>query len=263
MFYNTPGAILPDFSKINFKRYLKVRYLILAVIVILLVLISALFLTIPDVSYLKNEKPSTTALIEIRKQQAHERNSKFYLHQNWVALIDIPELLQKTIRITEDSGFYDHNGVDWTELKESVVKNFEKGEYARGGSTITQQLSKNLFLSTEKSIFRKLKEILITFKLEDELSKSRILYLYLNIIEFGPGVFGVQAASQYYFMKNVQDLTLEEMIRLTAIIPQPLKINAAGNSKWLMWKCRWILNKLLLYKYISDEEYNLVLPQFQ
>jgi len=263
MFYNTPGATLPDFEKIRFLRILRLRNIALAIILTALIWIILLLTSIPDISYLNSERPTTTALIEIRKQQAAESNKKFYKRQNWVALNEIPQMLQKAIRITEDSGFYDHHGVDWTELKESLAKNFEKGEYARGGSTITQQLSKNLFLSTEKSIFRKLKELLITFKLENELSKNRILYLYLNIIEFGPGVFGVQAASQYYFYKNVQDLNLEEMIRLTAIIPQPLKVNAAGNSKWLMWKCRWILNKLLLYKYISDEEYNLILPQFQ
>ncbi|MCB0283420.1 MAG: monofunctional biosynthetic peptidoglycan transglycosylase [Calditrichaeota bacterium] len=248
---------------IDFKQYLKLKYILSALLVFFFVFALWFYLSLPDVSYLKDKNPESTALIELRKEQAHEQGKKFRIRQNWVGFSVVPDMFKKTIRITEDSGFYDHEGVDWTELKESIKKNWEEGEFARGGSTITQQLAKNLFLSTEKSLFRKFKELFITYRLENELGKNRIFHLYLNIIEFGPGVFGVQAASQYYFNKNVSELSLSEMVRLTAVIPRPLTIRANGSSGWLKWKSRWILGKLKLYKYISEEEYNETIVEFQ
>ena len=170
--------------------------------------------------------------------------------------------LKKAIRITEDAAFYKHEGVDWEELKESIKKNISEKGFSRGGSTISQQLSKNLFLSTEKSLVRKLRELFITYRLENEISKNRIYHIYLNIIEFGPGVFGVQAASKYYFNKKVQNLSLTEIVRLTAVIPKPLKVKASGSDKWLKWKSRWILKKLKLYKYIDQFQYNRAIRTF-
>ena len=118
-------------------------------------------------------------------------------------------------------------------------------------------------MSTEKSIFRKFRELFITYRLENELSKNRIFHIYLNIIEFGPGIFGVQAASQYYFKKDVKNLTLSQIVRLTAIIPRPLSIKASGNSRWIKWKAGWILGKLKLYKYINVEQYDSVIEEFK
>ena len=210
------------------------------------------FAALPDVSYLKNENPKITALMQLRIDQAKAKNKKYKIRQRWIRYSEIPQLLKNTIRITEDASFFKHEGVDFEELKESIKRNIEEGEFARGGSTITQQLAKNLYLSTEKSILRKIKEYFIAQRLEKELSKSRIYHLYLNVIEFGPGVFGVEAASRYYFKKSVSKLSLEEMVRLTAIIPRPLITNPKGNSGWLKWKCKWILKKLALYNYIDQ-----------
>jgi monofunctional biosynthetic peptidoglycan transglycosylase len=148
------------------------------------------------------------------------------------------------------------------ELKESIIKNWEKKEFVRGGSTITQQLAKNLYLSTDKTITRKIKEYFIAKRIEKKLSKNRIFHLYLNIIELGPGIFGVEAATRYYFSKSVSDINLEEIIRLTAIIPQPLIRRANQESRWLHWRCRWILGKLKLYKYIDESTYNYLLLCF-
>ncbi|HES59481.1 MAG TPA: penicillin-binding protein, partial [Caldithrix sp.] len=126
-----------------------------------------------------------------------------------------------------------------------------------------QQLAKNLYLSTEKSFLRKIKEYFIAKRLEKELSKYRIFHLYLNVIEFGRGVFGVEAASRFYFGKSVGNLTLEEMVRLTAIIPRPLITNPKGNSRWLKWKCKWILRKLALYNYIDQAACDAALLSFE
>ena len=244
------------------KKILRPRYILLTITAVLLLFVIWFYFSLPDVSYLLNDNPKTTALMELRKTQAEEKNKKYTVYQTWVRFHAIPDLLKKAIRITEDSGFYDHEGIDWVELKESIKKNWEEGEFARGGSTISQQLAKNIFLSTEKSLFRKFRELFITYRLEETLSKNRIFHIYLNIIEFGPGVFGVQAASRYYFKKDVTNLNLAEIVRLTAVIPRPLTIKASGESRWLKWKSRWILGKLKLYKYITEEEYNAVIAEF-
>jgi monofunctional biosynthetic peptidoglycan transglycosylase len=148
-------------------------------------------------------------------------------------------------------------------LKEAIKKNWEKGKYVRGGSTITQQLAKNLYLSPHKSIMRKIKEYFIARRLESHLGKKRIFSLYLNIIELGPSIYGVQAASKYYFKKNVDDLDLEEIVRLTAVIPKPLKTDPQGESRWLKWKATWILDALKRYEYISQEQHQRVIRRFQ
>jgi len=247
----------------QFKSFFTFRNILISIASIFIIFTIWFYLSLPDVSYLKNENPKSTALMDLRKEQAASANKRFSIRQKWIRFQEIPDMLKKSIRITEDSGFYKHSGIDLTEFWESVKKNIEEGEFARGGSTITQQLAKNLYLSTEKSIFRKFRELFITYSLEGELSKSRIYHIYLNIIEFGPGVFGVQAGARYYFNKNVQDLTLNEIVRLTAIIPRPLKTNAAGSSKWLKWKAKWILGKMKLYKYISEDVYNLAIKEFE
>lgn len=249
--------------KTQLKNYLTVKNIFLAIVSGVILLCLWEYFTLPDVSYLVNRNPPSTALMDLRKEQAAEAKKKFYIRQYWVRFQAIPDLLKKSVRISEDAAFYEHDGVDWTEFWESVKKNWEEGEFARGGSTITQQLAKNLYLTTKKTLFRKFRELFITYSLENKLSKNRIFHLYLNVIEFGPGVFGVQAASRYYFNKNVQDLTLGQMVRLTAIIPKPLKVNAAGKSRWLKWKARWILGKMKLYKYISEDDYNSAIQEFE
>jgi len=249
--------------KEQFRGYLTTRNILIFIAAVWVIYALWFYFSLPDVAYLQKENPKSTALMDLRKEQAADDGKKYRVWQQWVNFGQIPEMLKKSVRITEDSNFYNHGGVDMDEFWESVKKNIEEGEFARGGSTISQQLAKNLFLSTEKSLFRKFRELFITYRLENELSKNRIFHIYLNVIELGPGVFGVQAGSQYYFKKNVQDLSLSEIVRLTAIIPRPLKTNAAGESRWLKWKSRWILGKMKLYKYISAETYDTVIQEFK
>ena len=242
------------------------KILIGVFVVIGLVVLSTglyIYLSLPDVHELKTKTPASTALIDLRIRQAHQSKKNIDIRHHWVALEAIPQLLKDTIRISEDAAFYHHGGVDFTELKEAIKKNWESGKYVRGGSTITQQLAKNLYLSTHKSILRKIKEYFIAKRLEAHLSKERIFYLYLNIIELGPGIFGVQAASTYYFNKNVDELDLEEIVRLTAVIPRPLQIDPRGESRWLKWKVTWILDTLKRYNYINGAEHQSVIERFQ
>ncbi len=235
-------------------------------IVILSVLVVAgfyFYLSLPDVSGLKTKNPRTTALMLQRYREAKKTDHKFRIRQQWIDFKAIPKLLRETVRIAEDASFYQHRGIDFAELKEAIKKNWQNREYTRGASTITQQLAKNLYLSTEKSVIRKIKELLITVRLEGNLKKDRIFTIYLNVIEWGPGVFGVEAASQYYFHKTVSQLNLEEMVRLVAVIPQPLNISPTENSDWLKWKSRWILDALRRYVYIDQMQYQATYDRFQ
>jgi monofunctional biosynthetic peptidoglycan transglycosylase len=228
-----------------------VLYTSLSAVVLCIIFPLSIYLSLPDVTYLKNNNPKITAIMQLRKEQAEAQGKKYDIRQNWVSFQTIPDLFKKAVRISEDASFFEHKGIDYEELKESIKKNFEKGTLVRGGSTITQQLAKNLFLSPEKSFLRKIKEYFIAKRLEDELSKDRIFDLYLNVIELGPGIFGVEAASQHYFNKSVQNLNIKEIVRLTAIIPRALTVNPTQDSKWLKWKVEWIYHKMKRYKYID------------
>jgi monofunctional glycosyltransferase len=239
------------------KSVKKVVFIILLSILLAICLFAGyFFLTLPEVEFLKTKNPETTSLIEQRKAEAKKKNRKLKIHQKWVSFKAIPQLLKDTVRVSEDFDFYYHKGIDYYELKEAFKRNLKEGKKVRGASTITQQLAKNLFLSTEKSYSRKLKEFFIAKKLEENLSKDRIFHIYLNIIELGNGIFGVEAASQYYFGKSVGDLELVEIIRLTAIIPKPLKVNPLSKtSRYLKWRANLLLDRLIKYKYITDMQY--------
>jgi monofunctional biosynthetic peptidoglycan transglycosylase len=217
-----------------------------------------IYLGLPDVNDLMTNNPRTTALMLQRFREAKQSQTNLVIRQQWISFDKIPEIFKNMIRVTEDAGFYQHQGVDLAELKAAIKKNWQKGKFVRGASTITQQLAKNLYLTTDKSVLRKIKEFLIARRLESQLSKNRIFDLYLNVIEFGPGIFGVQAAAKYFFNKNVNQLDLEEMVRLTAVIPKPLKETPTRNSSWIKWKAGWILDTLRRYKYIDQNEYQLV-----
>ena len=237
-------------------------WILLSVFILITAFIAYVFLTLPDVTDFKTHNPKKTALMKSRTEQAEQEGKNLVVKQEWVSFKDIPQLLKDTVRIAEDSNFYWHKGIDYEELKEAIKRNIREKRFARGASTITQQLAKNLFLSTRRSPVRKIKEYLIARKLEKALTKDRIFELYLNFIELGQGVFGVQAASNLYFGHSVEELTLEEIVRLTAIIPQPLKTDPTGNSPWLQWRGRWLLHKLLLYKYISEDTYKEIIELF-
>lgn len=221
------------------------------------------FLLLPDTAVLRTKNPEMTALMKLRRAEAGKKGEAFPIRHTWVKFSGIHDLLKKSVRITEDASFYSHKGIDMFELKEAVKKDLKEMRFARGASTITQQLAKNLYLSTNKSLWRKIKETVIARKLERTLSKDRIFELYLNVIEFGKGVFGVRAASRLYFDREPSALTLEQIVRLTAVIPRPLRTDPRGSDRWLLWKCRWIAGKLRLYGYIGEADYAELLERFE
>lgn len=239
------------------KKNKKIIFKFAIFFVIIIAVIFFMFLIqLPDVSMLKKSNPKLSAMMNQRIQEANKKNKKYKIKQKWVKINKIPKLLINSVVLTEDSSFYSHNGIDYYELKESIKKNFQSGKKARGGSTITQQLAKNLYLSTKKSYLRKINEFFIAKKLEKHLSKQRILEIYLNIIEFGRGIFGVEAASRHFFKKSVSELSLKEILRIVAVIPKPLRLSPLSNSSYMKWRVNLILKRLKNFKKINIETYN-------
>ena len=151
----------------------------------------------------------------------------------YVPLSAVSRHLKNAVIISEDAGFYGHSGFDIDEIKNSFDKNLKVGEFARGGSTISQQLAKNTFLSGEKTIARKLREAIVTIQIEDKLSKNQILEKYLNVVEFGPNIYGVKAAAKHYFSKMPADLTPLEAAFLAMLLPNPKKYSISFTKKKL------------------------------
>jgi monofunctional biosynthetic peptidoglycan transglycosylase len=246
-----------------FSRQRGRRWLIPALPVALLLGSAALlWLTLPDVTPLKSRNPARTALMEQRLREARREGRDVVIRQSWVPLSAIPPLLRRAVLASEDAGFYGHEGIDLEELRESLKRDWREKRLARGGSTITQQLAKNLYLSTSKNPLRKLREMLIARRLEATLSKDRILALYLNVIEFGPGIFGVEAAARHFFGKPAAELSSGESLRLVAVIPRPLAVSPRSDGAWLRWRARWILGLLRSRGDIPVEMYNELVADF-
>jgi len=197
--------------------------------------------TVPDVSHLRRSNPSTTALIQARAIEALEQGRAFAPQRSWVPLSRISSHLQQAVIVAEDASFYSHWGFDWEGIKEAAMRNVEQGKLERGGSTITQQLAKNLFLSSDKTLLRKLKEAMITRALEYHLGKRRILEIYLNVVEWGQDVYGVEAAAHHHFGKSAADLTPAEAALLAAILPAPRQNDPLLITPYLSKRQEWIL----------------------
>ncbi len=187
----------------------------------------------PDVSSLRTTNPTVTALIEARQAQAAEQGRTIGRHWTWVPLSRISPSLRQAVVAAEDALFFTHEGFDWEGIKVAAKYNLEAGEFKRGGSTITQQLAKNLYLSAERSLIRKAREALITRSLEHHLTKERILELYLNVVEWGQGIYGAEAAARHHFKKSAHDLTADEAAWLAAILPSPRRYDPLRKTTFL------------------------------
>jgi len=174
---------------------------------------------------LATTNPRTTALIEQRQEEARRAGRPARRAQTWVPLGRVSRHLIRAVLASEDQKFFGHDGVDWEALQKSVEEDRKKRRFARGGSTITQQLAKNLFFGTQKTLTRKLRELVVAWWMERELSKRRILELYLNVIEWGDGIYGCEAAARRWYGKGAADLDEPEAAGLAAMIPNPRRIN--------------------------------------
>lgn len=203
---------------------------------------------------LKKGFPKETAMMKYRREEFAKKGKPLILRFYPVPLSHISPYLIKAVLIAEDDKFYRHEGFDWEGIQKAIEKNLKEGKLKYGGSTISQQLAKNLFLSPSKNPIRKIKEAILTIRLERTLSKKRILELYLNIAEWGEGVFGAEAASRYHFGKSAKDLSPYEAVRLAAVLPNPLKYNPKGHQSFVERRSKLLL-ALLKKRGIIKEEF--------
>jgi monofunctional biosynthetic peptidoglycan transglycosylase len=202
------------------------------------------WLTLPDVRPLKTTTPTSTAFMRMRQAQAVREGKSPAYTQRFVRYSRISPTLVRAVLLAEDAAFWSHGGVDWDEIKASIQRNFDRGEFSRGASTITQQLAKNLYLSPSRNPYRKLTEWMIARRLEAELSKQRILELYLNLIEWGDGIWGVEAASQRYFGVSASDLSAEQAALLAGAIINPRVYSPARPNGRLLRRQQIILGRM-------------------
>jgi monofunctional biosynthetic peptidoglycan transglycosylase len=197
-----------------------------------------------QVRELKTKNPGETALMREHREQAEGEGKPFKKVQRWIPLSRISKDAVSAVVVAEDGTFWSNSGFDWFEFKESIEKNVKEGRAARGASTITQQLVKNLFLSSSKDPLRKLKEWILTWYMDQKLSKQRILELYLNVIEWGRGIYGIEAASEVYFGKTASALSREEGARLAVVIPSPRRLRVDNTTRYLQRRSELILSRM-------------------
>jgi monofunctional glycosyltransferase len=202
------------------------------------------YLTLPNVRILRTQNPSTTAFIELRTQEAVGRGDTPRRLQRWVTYGRISSNLTRAVLVAEDGKFWQHDGVDYEQLRDAMEVNVERMEFIRGASTITQQLAKNLYLSPSKNPIRKLRELLIARRLEAELSKQRILELYLNVIEWGDGIYGAEAAARQYFRTSAAQLDPQQSALLAAAIINPRLLNPGHPTTRLRRRQQMILRRM-------------------
>ena len=200
--------------------------------------------TLPDPAPLATRPPATTALIEQRRAEAAAAGKAFRPDYRPVSLDRISPRLVRAVVASEDASFFGHAGFDWDEIRNAAEQNWKAGRTVRGASTITQQLAKNLWLGTERSYLRKVREALLAVKLERTLPKRRILTLYLDVAEWGNGVFGAEAASRRWFGIGARDLSAAQASALAAMLPAPRKAALTPAPRWLARKARRILSLL-------------------
>lgn len=176
----------------------------------------------PPMWSLADENPASTAFMDYRQDQWQAEDKTVKINWAWRSLSRISPNLRRAVVVAEDSTFWEHHGFDWEGIRVALDKNIDRGRLSAGGSTITQQLAKNLYLSPEKSVTRKLQEAILTCRLEMNLSKERILELYLNVVEWGKGVYGAEAAARRYFGVSASALTKSQAATLAAMLPDPL-----------------------------------------
>jgi monofunctional glycosyltransferase len=207
------------------------------------VYVSAVFLTLPDVRPLATDAPATTAFIELRAREARRASRPIERVQRWVPYDDISQNLKRAVLTAEDGAFFDHDGFDYDEIKKSAEM-WKRGDFSRGASTITQQLAKNLYLSPSRNPARKFRELLITRLLEGALTKRRILELYLNVVEWGDGVYGADAAARTYFRTSAAGLSAEQAALLAGSLINPRRYSPGSPPRRLRQRQAIILRRM-------------------
>jgi monofunctional biosynthetic peptidoglycan transglycosylase len=206
--------------------------------------LSYTWITLPDVRALRREPPATTAFREMRAEQAEDEGRTLKMQHRWVSYDRISAHLKRAVIVAEDAAFWQHEGLDFDEIRASMEVNWMRGEFVRGASTITQQLAKNLYLSPSRNPYRKVKELLITRRLEAELSKRRIFELYLNLIEWGDGIWGAEAAARAHFGVSAAALSPAQAAMLAGAIINPRVYSPSRPNARLLRRQNLILRRM-------------------
>lgn len=214
---------------------------IIGILLLLTVFDIARYLVYPDVGSLVKENPSVTAFMEYREDQwRSEGLDDRKIIQRWVPLDRVSPNLVKAVLISEDNKFWEHKGFDYEAIEKAIEKNIEAKKFESGASTISQQLAKNLFLSPSKNPVRKIKEAILTWRIEKSLTKRRILELYVNVAEWGDGIFGIEAAARHYYGVSASGLSAQQAARLAAVLPNPLKFSPVNPSRYVRSRAKRI-----------------------
>jgi len=213
----------------------------------------------PRVNDLARRAPRRTALMRAREAEARRHGRAYLVDQQWVPYERISPLLRHAVLIAEDDAFFSHGGLDWHEIGESARSNLRRGRVLRGGSTISQQLAKNLFLAEERTWTRKLEEVVLALRLERALTKRRIFELYLNLIEWGEGVYGAEAAAQRHFGVPAADLNPRQATLLAAVIVNPRRYSPTEPGRRIERRMRMILGRMSRRGLLTEDEYRAAL----
>lgn len=199
----------------------------------------------PAPEALARTNPPTTQMMLRRARHAEASGKKFQPLWVWTPLDRIAPTLRNAVIAAEDSTFYRHRGVEWGLTRAAFLESWTTGRRDRGASTLTQQVARNLYLSPEKTYLRKAREIVLAQQLEQALSKDRLLEIYLNIAEWGDGIFGAEAAARAYFGKPAASLTWDEAIAMTAVLPSPRRHRPTDTGRWVTTRKAWVLQRLI------------------
>ncbi|MDD2356312.1 MAG: monofunctional biosynthetic peptidoglycan transglycosylase [Thiovulaceae bacterium] len=236
---------------------MKIFFKILFIVIIVMLLDLLRYIIYPDVSSLKKNNPELSAFMKYREAQWADENRDIKINKKWVSIKQISPNLIKAVLIGEDDGFYKHDGFDVKGMENALERSMKNGTLA-GGSTISQQLSKNLYLSPSKNPIRKIKEAIITYRIEKTLSKRRILEIYLNVAEWGDGIFGIEAAAHHYYGKSAKNLSAQEAAHLAAILPNPIKYSPLGDQKYVKYRSA-IIYKIMIRRGVVLQSFKEVM----
>jgi monofunctional biosynthetic peptidoglycan transglycosylase len=222
--------------------------------------VAYVYLTLPDVRGLATTNPTTTAFMDLREREAKRDGRRLRRDFRWVPYSRISPNLKRAVLVAEDSAFWDHDGVDLEQLRQSIQVNLRRGAAVRGASTITQQLAKNLYLSPSRDPLRKLRELIIARRLEAALSKTRIFEIYLNVIEWGDGVWGAEAAARTHFGVSASAVSREQAALLAGAIINPRRYSPSKPPRRLLRRQRVILANMRLIEPMPPAEPRRVKP---
>ncbi len=231
-----------------FKRLFLVATLLVAAFVLYE------WITFPNVAALADDDPKSTAFMEARRKELLSEGKDDTLLHDFVPYGRISPSLRRAVLVAEDSDFYEHGGVDVKAMQDAIKRDWQRRKFTQGGSTITQQLAKNLWLSPSRNPIRKIKEYFLARSLEEHLTKKRILELYLNVAEMGERVYGAEAAARYYFHVPASALSPQQAALLAGCLPNPRVMNPGAPNKRLRARQRMILSRMRRWGYLFEKE---------